>query len=312
MKRGMVLRFGFLLALIAVLCVSPAVADEPPITAQAAGVVPFTYQGLLRTSNGPVNGTCAFRFSLWAGADPPANQIGIGMSQEILDVAVSNGLFTVQLNSGGEFLDAVQVLPDLWLQAEVKCAGDADYTALSPRTKLAPAPYAISLLPNTGPIHSMADSTLYLSPHSVVVRHNETDAAKVAVTPLENGAALIQSKTATGYMFFSLPVPAFGTLFGTTVYVKSLEVCYEAHGAPIGTTAVIKGPIVGTSYATNYLIEVATRSSAAAACYTVNAGEPRKAIDNSTWAQVNVNFGGPGAYLVIGSVKVTLTENATG
>jgi len=308
MKGGTVLRLAFLLVLTAILCVSPAVADEPPITAQAAGVVPFTYQGLLRTSNGPVNGTCAFRFSLWQGSDPAALQVGV--SQEILNVVVSNGLFTVQLNSGGEFLDAVQGLPDLWLQSEVKCAGDADYTALSPRTKLAPAPYAISLLPNTGPIHSMADSTLYLSPHSVVVRHNETDAAKVAVTPLENGAALIQSKTATGYMFFSLPVPAFGTLFGTTVYVKSLEVCYEAHGAPIGTTAVIKGPIL-SSYET-YLIEVATRSSAAAACYTVNAGEPRKAIDNSTWAQVNVNYGGPGAYLVIGSVKVTLTENATG
>ena len=96
----------------------------------------FTYQGMLQSSDGPVNGTCNFRFILW-NAEIGGSQIGD--IQEKSHVPVTNGLFTVQLDFGpGAFAGEAR-----WLEIAVQCAGDDDYVPLFPRQPLTPAPYAL-------------------------------------------------------------------------------------------------------------------------------------------------------------------------
>ena len=90
----------------------------------------FTYQGQLRQSGSPVNGTVDLDFSLWNDptATDPGNQIG--SVQSIAAVSVSSGLFTVQLNGGGEFGASAFTGEQRWLQISV------NGTPLSPRQEL--------------------------------------------------------------------------------------------------------------------------------------------------------------------------------
>lgn len=57
----------------------------------------FTYQGQLKNDEGPVEGQCDFRFTLWDAA-MGGNQVG--PEQTLSAVDVTNGLFAVQLDFG--------------------------------------------------------------------------------------------------------------------------------------------------------------------------------------------------------------------
>lgn len=92
----------------------------------------------------------------------------------------------------------------------------------------------------TGRIYSSADSALYLSPHDLVAR--EENQGLLGLMPLDNGGVRIRNLSGTGARYASMPVSTFGSLFGSTVYVKSLEVCYKTD-APltfISATGVYK------------------------------------------------------------------------
>ncbi len=107
---------------------------------QAALGTAFTYQGQLKSGGNPVNGNCDFQFSLWDAASGGAQ---VGATQTKTSVAVSNGLFTVQLDFGSVFTGDAR-----WLAVAVRCpAGSGTYTTLSPRQALTAAPYALGLRP---------------------------------------------------------------------------------------------------------------------------------------------------------------------
>ena len=95
----------------------------------------FTYQGFLRQSALPANGSYDFQFSLWTAATGGTQ---VGTTQTITGVSVQSGLFTVTLNFG-----AVWDGTDRFLQIAVRPAGTGSYTTLSPRVRIAPTPYAI-------------------------------------------------------------------------------------------------------------------------------------------------------------------------
>jgi len=57
-------------------------------------------------------------------------------------VAVSNGLFSVQVDFGSAFTG-----DDRWLGIQAKCSGDAAYTLMGARQHLTAAPYALGLRP---------------------------------------------------------------------------------------------------------------------------------------------------------------------
>ncbi len=108
----------------------------------------FTYQGQLRRSGAPYNGTCNFQFSLW---DAASAGMQVGATQAINGVNVANGLFTVTLDFGevssGDFVPGRFIGAARWLATNVQCSEDGGFTPLDPRQPITAAPYALSLRP---------------------------------------------------------------------------------------------------------------------------------------------------------------------
>ena len=103
----------------------------------------LTYQGQLKNNSALVNGTCEFQFGLW-DALTLGGQVG---NTQTISSAVTNGLFTVQLNAGGQITTGTAFNGDArWLVSTVRCpSGTGSYTALNPRQALTPAPMAFAL-----------------------------------------------------------------------------------------------------------------------------------------------------------------------
>jgi hypothetical protein len=121
-----------------VLLMSGTLSPGPALAAPAGSA--FTYQGKLTNSGAPVSATCALSLSLWDAATAG----GFLNSNTFNTVPISGGLFTVQLDFGaGAFNGEAR-----WLETAVKCAADANYVTLSPRTPLTAAPYASYSLNN--------------------------------------------------------------------------------------------------------------------------------------------------------------------
>lgn len=114
-----------------------------PTTGLGSG---FTYQGQIKKDGVPINANCDFTFRLWDAAgngSPPSGGNQIGAGQTLNGVQVSNGLFTVVLNSAGQFGSSAFNGDARWLQISVTCPGDSGATTLSPRQPITPAPYAL-------------------------------------------------------------------------------------------------------------------------------------------------------------------------
>lgn len=93
----------------------------------------FTYQGRLNDNGVPANGIYDLKIGLWTAATGP---LGVGEPLTNTAVAVSNGLFTVTLDFG------VFDSQDRWLEIAVRTNGASEFTTLSPRQPITPAPVA--------------------------------------------------------------------------------------------------------------------------------------------------------------------------
>ncbi len=121
------------------LLVGTAAAQSNKSNAPAAAIgTAFTYQGQINRNATLFTGTCDMQFSLW---DDAALGVQQGTTLSVNAVPVDNGVFAVELDFGNQFKGEAR-----WLQAEAKCADDADFTTL-PRVALNATPYAIGLLP---------------------------------------------------------------------------------------------------------------------------------------------------------------------
>lgn len=102
-----------------------AVAEEPP--AFSAGTA-FTYQGSLNQNGRPAEGTFDLSFELF-----DANSDGRSFGQiDLFEVPVEGGAFAVEL----DFLRSVFSGEPVWLETQVRSAGNGAYTTLLPREKL--------------------------------------------------------------------------------------------------------------------------------------------------------------------------------
>lgn len=110
-----------------VLCALPCSAH-----AQTA----FTYQGVLKQNNAPVNGSMHLRFQLW---DALSGGTQIGSDLDIPSATLDNGMFTAALDFGTSAFDG----SPRWLAVQVVTGGGSTVTTLSPRQAVSPAPYAL-------------------------------------------------------------------------------------------------------------------------------------------------------------------------
>jgi len=112
------------------------------LTARAQAATPLgtavTYQGQLKQNGAPANGNLDMEFRLFDAAALD-NQVGTPVT--LNGVAVSNGLFTVTLNAGGEFGSNAFDGSARWLQISI------NGVMLSPRQPLTAAPAALTLRP---------------------------------------------------------------------------------------------------------------------------------------------------------------------
>ena len=115
-------------------------------TASAVPVGPeFVYQGKLSASGDAYSGPAEFRVRPY---DAAAGGLQVG-SELLLGATVTDGVFTLDLDFG----PLVFLGDDVWLEIDVRTPADGGaYTTLSPRQRVAPAPYAkFALAGNEGP-----------------------------------------------------------------------------------------------------------------------------------------------------------------
>lgn len=116
------------------------VQDCSVLPEEPAATTAFSYQGMLHDDDAPADGLYDLRFSLW-NADKGGTAIGDPVI--VSDVAVEDGLFTVQLDFGQEAFSGSA----RWLAMSVR-HGDSTgaYTSLTPRQELLSVPYATGLV----------------------------------------------------------------------------------------------------------------------------------------------------------------------
>ncbi len=136
--KGRLLASAVVLFLFLALGVSGARADQAGAHGMSQAPIGqgFTYQGQLKDNAGnPINDSCDFLFSLY---DAESGSGQVGPQQEKSAVSVVEGYFTVVLDFGSVFQGEAR-----WLEVGVRCpSGGGNYSTLSPRQPLTPAPYA--------------------------------------------------------------------------------------------------------------------------------------------------------------------------
>ena len=115
-----------------IVCSVALLASVSPSDAQGTA---FTYQGRLQDGGSPANGSYDLAFTLF---DAETDGTAIAGPLDLPATAVSNGLFTVSLDFGGQFDGGPR-----YLEIQVNTNGGDTPVILSPRQQLTPAPYAI-------------------------------------------------------------------------------------------------------------------------------------------------------------------------
>ncbi|MHC4654212.1 MAG: hypothetical protein ACYTDW_01070, partial [Planctomycetota bacterium] len=100
----------------------------------------FTYQGRLMDANGPAEGVYDFLFILFN--EPNGTVYEIPLMNDVNDIDVIDGYFTVELDFGSDVFDG----DARWLEILVR-SGDSndvnDYVTLTPRQEVTSTPYAL-------------------------------------------------------------------------------------------------------------------------------------------------------------------------
>ncbi len=189
----------------------------------------FTYQGSLADSSGPISDTCDFEFELYT-ATSGGDQVGSTVTKSEVDV--SDGVFAVQLDFGGDAFTG----DARYLDISVRCpAGSGDYTHLTAeeRQALTAVPYALharsawNLAGNSG----TDPSTNFLGTtdnQPLVIKTNGTEAMRIDA----QGRTGIGADTPTA----KLTIDNVGgdSSFGNhAVYVASLNSYFDYHGGMI-------------------------------------------------------------------------------
>ncbi len=113
--------------------------DPGVLPADLAMGTAFTYQGQLKDVDGkPISDNCDFQFGLWDALSGGAQVAGT--VTQTVPALVTDGLFNALVDFGAPAFDGNA----RWLAVAVRCDLEKNYTPLSPRQALTPAPYALT------------------------------------------------------------------------------------------------------------------------------------------------------------------------
>ena len=248
MHVRMVVKLALLIVLAALLCVVPATADEPPITAQAVLGTAFTYQGRLTGTSGvPLSGSYDFAFTAYDAATGGAQ---VGVPYEAGDVAVTNSLFAVAVDLGS----GVFTGDERWLEVGV-CAGTSTgaYNALSPRTKLNAAPYALGLAPGARVSRDLANTSTFSALNGVPSLYAGYPASRKAIEGWTTDGTALWGAAYDGVGVYGGHLHADGTspaVFGQTWSAAASAVAVLGEVAPTAPgsfSAAVRGINYGTA-----------------------------------------------------------------
>lgn len=192
----------------------------------------FTYQGKLTDAGAPANGTFDMQFKLFDTAT-----VGTGTQQGGTvtnpSVAVSNGVFTVQLDfGGGVFSGAAR-----YLEIGVRPAGDPNpYTTLAPRQALTSTPYTIrSISAASADTATNANQLGGISASQYVLT---TDSRLSDARPPTAGSASYIQNTTSQQAASNFNISGSGTLGGTlSANVVSATTQYNIQGGRVLSVA---------------------------------------------------------------------------
>lgn len=174
-------------------CILTSLACWAGLSVAAAQGTAFTYQGRLTANGLPANGLYDLKFALH---DEAAGGNQWGDDQIMEAVEVSNGLFTVTLDFGPGIFDGAP----RWLEIGVTLNGSGeDFTTLTPRQPLTPAPYAI----HAGTASAAAPGAVVTSLNTLKDDVTIEAGANVTITP-EGNSLVIAAAGAGGSGIWSV------------------------------------------------------------------------------------------------------------
>ena len=165
----------------------------------SAQTTAFTYQGSMQNSGTPAYGNFDFEFKLFDAVSSGAQQ---GSTIQRLNVAVANGIFTVNLDFGAGTLSGA----DRFLEIGVRVNGNpGGFQQLLPRQPLASSPYSVRSL-NSTELGGVAANQ-----YVVTTDPRMTDARN----PLPGSSNYIQNQNAGAQAASNFNISGNGTAGGT-------------------------------------------------------------------------------------------------
>ncbi|MCI0519254.1 MAG: hypothetical protein L0Z70_03255 [Chloroflexi bacterium] len=170
----------------------PALGSAPEAEALAPSGTAFSYQGRLLDNDVPAEGNYDIQFLLF---DAATDGTQIGATEALGDVLVRQGYFVVKLDFGAAAFGGGA----RWLQINVRPgASTGNYTALSPRQKLTPAPSALSL-PNV----YVDEATNFVGVgRNFRISGNEVFGVRYTGSANQYGGMYVETSNAGGWPFY--------------------------------------------------------------------------------------------------------------
>ncbi len=240
----------------------------------------FTYQGQLKQAGVPVDGQADFRFRLY---DAQAGGTLID-NAGFAFVDVVDGLFHVELDFGAAAFDGSA----RWLEIEVEFpSGEGNWTTLSPRQPIRPAPYA--LYSTSGPgaageYWAANGGNIYNTNAGNVGIGTSTPSALLHVTGDASRTARFRNEAASG------GVAVAATATGRSGYATAVD-AYVANPTGVGVYSFNEAES-GNAYA----LEGETSSPAGVAVYGFASNDNEYSTGIGVYGKSAGDYGGTGVY----------------
>jgi hypothetical protein len=202
----------------------------------------FTYQGRLTDGGTPANGSYDMQFKLYAAAAGSGLPIGSTITNSA--VAVTGGVFTVQLDFGGSAFPGADRFLEISTRQHSSDPDTPAYTTLSPRQQLTSTPYAVRS--GNATLADAATDAAHLGGVAADQYVQTNDSRLSDARPPTTGSSNYIQNSATAQVGANFNIAgdgiAAGTLSGNTVNAMTQ---YNIAGSRVLSTAGTNNMFVG-------------------------------------------------------------------